>query len=125
MNLLSYLGHHSHPLPPVIERGAAGNIRRNSAVIARQPPKPEAPKQYTRPGQAQIDVAARNRLAVLRAINSGCSNIMDVVEAVGVSKSGAFNHINALEEKGLVRINNRAKPFRIKITAAGQRELAK
>ena len=125
MRLMDYLGHHDHPLPPTIDSGSEGNIHRHAwDAKEHRPLADDLPKQHTRPGQAQKTRAAKNRIAVLRAIHNGASNIMDVAGRVEICKSSAFNHITALEQSGLVRINNRAKPFRIRITAAGQRELA-
>lgn len=122
MTMLAYLGHNAHPLPPVIESGNKGAIRRINFDTPMkpidEPAAPEKPKKLTL-AEKNMERQRKNRAALMMLINAGVKHGAKLAEIVGCCEATVWNNLHPMEKDGLIRINKKRMPFVVTPTKRG------
>jgi hypothetical protein len=118
------MGQNAHPLPPVIESGRLGAIRRisNERTI-KKPTQNDQLGLPPMPTMAQVNQARqkRNRETLLMLLKAGVSDARKLSELTKCSASTVWNHLKPMEAEGLIIINRALKPWPIKLTRKGMK----
>jgi hypothetical protein len=117
--MLEYFGHNKHPLPPVIESGRIGALRRiTNERLVKSPIKAEELGLPPLPTMVQVNIARqeRNRKNLLMLIESGVDDARELCRLAKCSPSTVWNHLHPLEKEGVVIVDRQLKPWIIRMS---------